>query len=59
MEGMTIGLLLQPNVYLKSQESLVEIDYHTTTHQGTVVSKKHFGNESTYCWDSALLNVDC
>lgn len=47
------------DIYLKSQENLVEIDYNTTTKQGRVTSKKHFEDEVWHCWDSSLINIDC
>ena len=47
------------DVNLKSEGSLVEIEYNTTTKIGRVKSKKHFGDELTRCWNSNLVNIEC
>ena len=42
------------DIYVKSQDNLIEIEMNTDTHEGRVRNLQHFGNEGWHYWDSHL-----
>ncbi len=47
------------DIYLKSEDNLVEIDYDPATKQGMVISNKYFGDDNIRCWNKELKNMEC
>ncbi len=46
------------NVYMKKENHLIEIDYHSETKVGRVKSAQ-IDNGIWHCWNAELMNVDC
>jgi hypothetical protein len=42
------------NIYDKSEDNLVEINYSTETKEGSI-----YYNDAWHCWDSSLADIDC
>jgi len=47
------------NIYDKSDNNLVEIQWNRTYNNGRVKNPKFFGDQNWHCWDNAYLDCEC
>ncbi|MDN5204729.1 hypothetical protein QQ008_25285 [Fulvivirgaceae bacterium BMA10] len=47
------------DIFIKSENNLIEIDWDYETKAGRVKNPAHFSDEAFHCWDGNLDNVDC
>lgn len=47
------------NIYAKSSDNLVAIQWNLETRMGRISDAIHFGDDAWHCWDENLNDVDC
>jgi hypothetical protein len=47
------------NIYDKSEDNLVQIQWNRTYNNGRVKNPKYFGNEEWHCWGQDYLDCEC